>query len=227
MRPLSVRSLQIDCANSGNAHYDQPRDLRATGRETREGVNPILQTNLPDEDRQEPVESAACVPAPEIEVALLTGGGDRPYAFGIAMELISKGAALEVIGGDDLDFPELRGKPNVRFLNLRGDQRTDVSFTRKALRILSFYVKLLRYAASSKPRIFHILWNNKFQLFDRTFLMLFYRLLGKVIVLTVHNVNAATRDSRDSLLNRLTLRIQYLLAAHLFVHTEKMKAALI
>jgi len=56
---------------------------------------------------------------------------------------------------------------------------------------------------------------------------MFYRLLGKENVLTVHNVNAGTRDSKDTFLNRLTLRIQYRLAAHLFVHTAKMKSALI
>ena len=190
-------------------------------------MKPIVQSDRQDADRQANAGIPAGNPASEISVALLTGGGDRPYAFGIATELISKGVGLEVIGGDDLDFPELHGKPNVRFLNLRGDQRPDASFTRKALRILSFYVKLLRYVLSAKPKIFHILWNNKFQLFDRTLLMLLYRLLGKEVVLTVHNVNAATRDSKDSLLNRLTLRIQYGLAAHLFVHTEKMKAALI
>jgi glycosyltransferase involved in cell wall biosynthesis len=134
---------------------------------------------------------------------------------------------LEVIGGDELDCPELRGKPSVHFLNLRGDQRPDASFTKKAIRVLRFYVRLLRYAANAKPKIFHILWNNKFQLFDRTFLMMFYRMLGKENILTVHNVNAGTRDSKDTFLNRLTLRIQYKLAAHLFVHTEKMKSALI
>ena len=35
------------------------------------------------------------------------------------------------------------------------------------------------------------------------------------------------RDSRDSRLNRLTLRIQYRLSKHIFVHTEKMKSELI
>jgi glycosyltransferase involved in cell wall biosynthesis len=44
--------------------------------------------------------------------------------------------------------------------------------------------------------------------------------------LTVHNVNAGTRDGKDGLLNRLTLRIQYLLHHHLFVHTELMKRQL-
>src|SRR5262249_2133565 len=69
-------------------------------------------------------------------------------------------------------------------------------------------------------------WNNKFQLFDRTLLTFFYRLLGKKIVLTVHNVNSAKRDSKDTLLNRLTLRIQYGLAHHIFVHTQRMKLEL-
>jgi D-inositol-3-phosphate glycosyltransferase len=178
-------------------------------------------------ERNEPVASSVYDLSPEITVTLMTGGGDRPYAYGLATQLISKRVGLEIIGGDDLDCPELRGKPGVRYLNLRGDQQSDASFQKKVIRVLRFYVRLLRYVASAKPKLFHILWNNKFQLFDRTLLMMFYRLLGKQIVLTVHNVNAATRDSQDSLLNRLTLRIQYGLAAHLFVHTEKMKSALI
>src|SRR5207245_6751110 len=77
------------------------------------------------------------------------------------------------------------------------------------------------------PKVFHILWNNKFELFDRTLLMLYYKLLGKKIALTAHNVNAGRRDSNDSALNRLTLRIQYRLADHIFVHTEAMKSELL
>jgi glycosyltransferase involved in cell wall biosynthesis len=170
---------------------------------------------------------AASNTALPIAVALLTGGGDKPYAFGLATELFSKGAALDVIGSDDLDGPEMHGKPGVNFLNLRGDQRPDASLVKKISRVSMFYAKLVRYAARSKPRIFHILWNNKIQSLDRTILMMYYRLLGKKIVLTVHNVNAGRRDCKDTLLNRLTLRIQYRLADHLFVHTEKMKSALI
>jgi len=162
----------------------------------------------------------------KIAVSLLTGGGDRPYAFGLATELIRSGTVLDLIGSNDLDSPEFHGKPQVHFLNLRGDQRPGVSKTRKVLRVLSYYVKLIRYALTSKPRIFHVLWNNKFQFFDRTVLMLYYKLLGKRIALTVHNVNVGRRDAKDTLGNRLTLRIQYLLSDHLFVHTDKMKVEL-
>jgi len=163
----------------------------------------------------------------EIAVALLTGGGDKPYAFGLATELIAKGASLDLIGSDELDSPEFHGKRGVNFLNLRGDQRPDATFGKKMFRVLAYYAKLIQYALTAKPRIFHILWNNKFEFFDRTLLMLYYRLLGKNIVLTLHNVNARRRDSKDTSLNQLTLRIQYRLADHIFVHTEKMKIELI
>jgi len=160
-------------------------------------------------------------------VAILTGGGDRPYVFGLTTTLMSQGATLDVIGSDDLDLPEFRGRPEVNYLNLRGSHQTDVNVLKKTLRILLYYARLIRYAAAAKPGIFHILWNNKFEAFDRTMLMLYYKLLGKKIVLTAHNVNAGRRDHNDTRLNRITLRIQYRLADHLFVHTEKMKLDLV
>lgn len=87
-------------------------------------------------------------------------------------------------------------------------------------------MRLLRYAMNGSPPVFHVLWNNKLEYIDRTFLMAFYRLLGKRVVLTAHNVNARRRDGCDSALNRLTLRIQYRFAERIFVHTERMKAEL-
>jgi glycosyltransferase involved in cell wall biosynthesis len=162
----------------------------------------------------------------EVEVALLTGGGDRPYAFGLATALLSKSLCVDLIGGDDLDSPEWHGTSHVNFLNLRGDQRPDASRVSKVSRVLRYYVRLIRYAATARPKIFHILWNNKFEVFDRVLLMFYYKLLRKKTVLTVHNVNAKKRDSNDTVLNRLTLKIQYRLADHLFVHTEKMKREL-
>lgn len=163
---------------------------------------------------------------PEIAAALLTGGADKPYAFGLATALMAQGAAIDLIGGDDLDCPEFHGTPGVKFFNLRGDQHPDAGFLRKASRVALYYARLIRYVTKAKPGIFHILWNNKFELFDRTLLTLYYRWLGKRLVLTVHNVNAGRRDSKDTRFNRLTLRFQYRLADHIFVHTEKMRQEL-
>lgn len=160
---------------------------------------------------------------PKIRVALLTGGGDKPYVFGLAKELIGKGVSLDLIGSDDLDFEEFRHEPRVNFLNLRGDQRSNASFFEKTKRVLKYYAKLIGYAFAAKPQVFHILWHNKFLFFDRTLLMIYYKLLGKTIVFTAHNVNAGKRDRNDTALNRLALWSQYRLADHVFVHTTRMK----
>lgn len=159
-------------------------------------------------------------------VAILTGGGDKPYALGLAAALTADGASLDFIGSDDLRVPELLGNSRINFLNLRGDQRAYAPALSKVTRVLSYYFHLIRYAAVAKPRVFHVLWNNKFEVFDRTLLMLYYRALGKRVMLTVHNVNIGKRDGTDSYLNRLTLKTQYRLSDHIFVHTQKMKEEL-
>lgn len=163
---------------------------------------------------------------PEIAVALLTGGIDKPYTFGLVTELTSKGALLDVVGSDSLDCPEYHGKPGLNFLNLRSNQQPGANIAEKVLRNLTYYAKLIRYAATAKPKIFHVLWYNKFELIDRTLLICYYKLLGKNIVLTAHNVNAGKRDCADTFLNRISLRTQYRLADHIFVHTAAGKAEL-
>jgi D-inositol-3-phosphate glycosyltransferase len=190
----------------------EPKSFNAhTARQRTEGLSSASST-----------ESSAA-----IAVSLLTGGSDPPYVFGMTKMLLSKGVSLDLIGSDALDFPQFRTLPDVHFLNLRGSLDPNVKLAKKVLRMLRYYVKLTCYAATAKPRIFHILWNNRFETIDRTLLMLYYKLLRKKIVLTVHNVNMAKRDGEDTRLNRLTLRIQYHLADHLFVHTEKMKTELV
>jgi O-antigen/teichoic acid export membrane protein/glycosyltransferase involved in cell wall biosynthesis len=171
-------------------------------------------------------QSNSTDPTGAVSVALLTGGIDRPYTYGLAMELVSKGASLEIIGSDGVDFPEFHTSPGIRFFNLQGGQHPDVSAFNKVLRLARYYARLSGYALRAEPSIFHILWNNKLQNFDRTVLTLFYRALGRRVVLTVHNVNAAKRDNNDSFVNRLTLRIQYRLAHHIFVHSDKFRGEL-
>jgi D-inositol-3-phosphate glycosyltransferase len=172
-------------------------------------------------------EKAAAVSAPSARVCLLTGGEDRPYALGMASTLVAQGITTDFIGSDELDAPELHRSSLLTFLNLRGDQTEDAPLRRKVARILAYYARLAKYAARSRARIFHILWNNKFEHFDRTLLMLYYRLFGKRIVLTAHNVNTRKRDGRDNWLNRLSLGVQYRLCHHILVHTVAMKDELV
>ena len=181
-------------------------------------THPLLVSDHATQNRKSKIEHR------KLHIALLTGGGDKPYALGIAAALTSVGVQVDFVGSDDLSVPELLANPRLNFLNLRGDQREDASRKAKVLRVLKYYARLIAYAAKAKPKLFHILWNNKFQSFDCTLLMLYYKLLGKRVVFTAHNVNAGKRDENDSWLNRMSLNVQYRLSDHIFVHTEGMKS---
>lgn len=162
-------------------------------------------------------------PRTDIAMGLLTGGIDRHYMFGLTLALISQGMLVDVIGSDGVDSAEMHSTPGLNFLNLQRNNAPGTSKGTRIRRLLAYYARLIRYSCGARPKIFHILWNNKLKYLDRTLLMLWYRLLGKKVVLTAHNVNMAQRDGRDSRLNRLTLMVQYRLANHIFVHTKKMK----
>ena len=164
--------------------------------------------------------------AANVEVSLLTAGYDKPYASGISMQLLSKNVRIDFIGGEEIDGPELHTDPRLTFFNLRERLQPNAGAFARLSRTLRYYLRLIGYAASARPRIFHILWNNKFDLFDRTLLLAYYNMLGKTVVFTAHNVNDGIRDNKDSFWNQLGLRAQYRLVDHIFVHTEKMKQEL-
>jgi glycosyltransferase involved in cell wall biosynthesis len=162
-----------------------------------------------------------------LRVALLTAGRDRHYALGLGPALANAGVELDFVGNSEMEsFPGLQ-HPGIRFFNLRGEQGADASLMQKVRRVLLYYWRLLKFSSRTDAAIFHILWPNKFVYFDRTILNLFYRALGKTLVFTAHNVNTEARDQKDSWPNRCSLRIQYALAHHVFVHTPEMKKQLL
>jgi D-inositol-3-phosphate glycosyltransferase len=160
-------------------------------------------------------------------VTLLTGGIDNHYACGLGKSLAMSGISVDLICKTDLDTDEMRNTPNLSIRTLYGTPRRYQSKGRKLLAYARIYLKLIHHAAISSARIVHILWNYKVPVFDRTVLLIYYKVLRKQVVFTAHNINAAERDGVDSFLNRLSLRIQYRLVDHIFVHTEKMKDQLV
>jgi len=163
---------------------------------------------------------------PAIELGLLTGCKDRHYAFGLATALAASSINVDVVGSDLIDSSELHTTPNLRFLNFLPGKMSKIGFAKKIFKLLVYYTKLIRYTARTKPKALHILWNNKFEFFDRTFLMLYYKVCGKKVAMTAHNVNQARRDGKDTLLNHVTLKMQYRLCDRIFVHTRRMKEEL-
>lgn len=162
-----------------------------------------------------------------MKIALLTGGGDKPYAVGLLTALVSRGITVDFIGSDEFLNTEILSHPNVRFLNLRRDQNPSVTLPRKIVRVFLYYCRLFRYATTSECTIFHILWANRFLLLDRVALILYLKLCNKKLAFTAHNINEKERDGGDSALNRITLRFLYSSVDHIFVHTSRMKQQLV
>lgn len=162
-----------------------------------------------------------------MKVSILTGGKDPHYALGLLSGIKSHTIDIEFIGNDEMQDSDVVRSKNVVYYNLRGDQRINVSLTEKIIRVLKYYYKLIAYSIKTDSQLFHILWLNKFIYLDSTLLNIIYKIFGKKLVFTVHNVNIKERDGDNTLLNRLSLRFLYNIVDHIFVHTEKMKNQLI
>lgn len=162
-----------------------------------------------------------------MRVSLLTGGDDPSYAIPLATSLADYGVRVEFIGNDAMERSASLKRPNIEFLNLRGAQDPEARLMSKVERINRYYKKLIAYAYRTESRLFHVLWWNKFELLDRTLMTMLYKLNGKKVVFTAHNVNTRKRDGRDSWINRTSLKATYSMLDHIFVHTDHAKDELV
>jgi D-inositol-3-phosphate glycosyltransferase len=164
---------------------------------------------------------------PRLRITILTAGRDPHYALGLLEALLSRSLQIEFVANDEMSESPWAAAAGVDYYNLRGDQSEEVSFCRRATRLIVYYLKLLRYTATTRSELFHILWPNKFEWLDNTLLLLWYRLLRKRIVYTAHNVSTGQRDGAETILNKLSLRFLYNNVDHIFVHSEEMKRQLV
>lgn len=163
----------------------------------------------------------------EIRIALLTAGKDQHYALGLLGALQKKLAPIECIGNDVMAASEVVRTGYVDFYNLVGNQDATVSRGQKVLRVLQYYARLILYATRTDAKLFHILWFRKFPYIERTLLNVYFKILGKKLVFTAHNVDDQERNGKSSLANKLSLRFLYRIVDHILVHTPKMKCQLL
>ncbi len=130
-----------------------------------------------------------------MKVALLTGGKDPHYAHGLLRQLAARSVRIALIGGDESAEAEAVRNGQVEFHNLVGRPDPDDGLMAKARRVLSYYGRLLVFAARTDGKVFHILWFRKFPLGERILLIAYFKLLGKKLAFTAHNVD----DQRQQL----------------------------
>ena len=106
-----------------------------------------------------------------MKVALLTGGKDPHYVRGLLRELVARGVQVAVVGSEELaDCQDSNGR--VEFHNLIGsrDPAPTAGLAAKGWRVLSYYARVLVFAARTDAQLFHVLWFRKFPLVERTVL---------------------------------------------------------
>jgi len=157
----------------------------------------------------------------------LTTGGAPHYELGLVAGLVEQKVLVEVIGGDELERAPIMQNALVNFKNFQGKPDPGDSRLRKLLRVLRCYLRLMTHAAVSNSRLIHVQWPYKFVFFDRTLLNLYYKVLGKKIVFTAHNVDGEARDGTANWRSRFSLRFLYRIVDHVIVHTNKMKEELV
>ena len=144
-----------------------------------------------------------------MKVSILNAGQENDYLFGLVSGL-SKIQSLEIEVVDSDNSVNLFNEfSRVSFFNLRGDNLSRQPVQVKIWRISRYYIRLLWYTARTKSQIFHIEWENSIALFDRTLLILYYKMWGKKLVFTAHNVYKDARDERATFLGRISLKVMY------------------
>ncbi|HIJ85909.1 MAG TPA: glycosyltransferase family 4 protein [Magnetococcales bacterium] len=163
-----------------------------------------------------------------MKIILFSSGGVDHYQMGLLEGLLKAGLTVEVVGNDRLDdYRDLFARyPRAIAVNLRGGFRPDVSIPQKIMRLLRSYGRVLRYPFQTDATVVHLQWLIRFPKFDRIFLPLVFRLAGKKVVVTAHEIDPEARHNRSGPINRLSLRIYYALAQKIIVHTGLMQAQL-
>ncbi|MGD0591893.1 MAG: glycosyltransferase [Bacteroidota bacterium] len=161
-----------------------------------------------------------------MRISILNAGQQTDYLYGLVSGLVEiPTLEIEVIDSDS-SVGVFEAFHHVSLFNLRGDNISPQSIFIKMWRIGRYYIRLLCYTAFTRSDIFHIQWENSIALFDRTLLNLYYKLLGKKLVFTAHNVYREARDSTATPLRWLSLKVMYHLVDRIIVHTPKMKEEL-
>src|SRR5438309_607955 len=112
-----IKEVEVGCSPQPTRSLaDQRLEIKDSTRDGRERREDSIENRESSRLRSAPASQGIEDRRPRI--ALLSGGGDKPYALGLSEVLTSEGVLIDFIGSDHLSVPELLDNPRVRFLNL-------------------------------------------------------------------------------------------------------------
>ncbi|MHC1775942.1 MAG: glycosyltransferase [Lentimicrobium sp.] len=162
-----------------------------------------------------------------MKITIFNGAGQVDYMYGLVSGLSQfQQDSIDVL---DVDITKnlFRSFKNVNYYPVFRFIPRKSFFLVKGWNIIRFYFLQLWYLMSNSSRIIHFQWLDRYIFIDRVMLPLIARICGHKVVLTVHNINSAKRDNRDNWFNRFTLKVLYMTANALIVHTDQSKIELL
>ena len=148
--------------------------------------------------------------------------GDNPhYVHSLVQALARAGLKIDLIGDDRHD--NLEFSPNVALLNFRGSRDPRACISAKLWRLLRFYARCLAYMWKSDTDVVHI-QGFRFYFLEGVILVSLYRMFGKTIVYTAHNIQP---KGRNSAFTYLLFYFIYRTTNHIVCHTTTMRTTLL
>lgn len=151
-------------------------------------------------------------------VVLVSHGFQHNYERGFTNGLADNDVAVTLVSSDRTDYAGLR--TGVRTVNLRGSQEEDRPGWAKALNMLRYHLGLCAYALWHRQAILHVIGLIDPPLIKGVLEGLWFRLVSKRYVLTVHDLLPHDRHTR---LNKLLYGLSFRFPHCLVVHTERMR----
>lgn len=151
----------------------------------------------------------------------VVAGNNPDYVFSFVQALARFDVGVELIGAETYEsfvYPR-----SVTFLNLRGSQDWRAPVVAKVARTGRFYLACLFHLWQSDARLVHI-QSFRFKFIEGVMLVFLYRLLGKKVVYTAHNVQ---EKSQGSPFDHLLFKLIYRNVDHIICHTERIKEGII
>lgn len=157
------------------------------------------------------------------QVRLILASGFQPdYVREVANAHARLGHAVHVIGGNMHEDQPYH--TNVTLLNVRGEDKRNRNPLRELAKLAAYYTKLLRCVAASKSDVLYDVSIGR-PLLRCLMMYPLFRLMGKRIVYTAHNV---LPHDADTVKNRLVYWAVYrVLADAIVVHGQAIKERLI
>jgi glycosyltransferase involved in cell wall biosynthesis len=148
----------------------------------------------------------------------ISHGFQSNYERGFCNGLAQNGVVLTLIGSDRTDTDRLASTIQVK--NLRGSQEESRSLLMKLFNMVRYHLSLMTYFLYAQRSVIHVIGLIDPPLLSGLIEGLWFRLLSRRYVLTVHDLQP---HDRHTMLNRVAYGLSFQLPHRLVVHTERMK----